>query len=206
MKDLYQSDFQLPNQIYIVGPGPQGKAFYNTIPPEAFVIALNKAVLIPDLSIDAWLINHTHQLWFPEADATYTGTRIYRREAALQVLPNLSGPEHWYYYHASQNIDIKKFHRMEQQLQFGGTVASSALQIAYYFGAREVLLCGIDMAGYRYWDGSTDPEVTHYKRFVKSWAALRVINPLIQYLKEEKGMQITSISPTHLKVPRYEFP
>ena len=204
MKDLYKSDISFPEVLYIVGPGPQGKVFYKTIPKNAFLIALNKAVMIPDLSVDVWMINHAHQDWYDEASDNYSGMRILRRQAFYEAKRALSGPDYWYYYLTPEDIDITKLHRVEQGLQYGGTVAASAIQIAYHFGARQVILCGIDMSGNGYWDGTINREVMLQRNQNESWKALEVLNPLVQYLRQQKGMRITSISPTYLEVPRCE--
>ena len=206
MQDLYKSDIRFPQVLYIVGPGPQGKVFYKNIPKNAFVIALNKAVMIPHLSVDVWIINHTHQDWFDEAWANYSGIRILRHQALHEDQRTFSGPEHWYYYLTPEDIDITKLHRIEQRLQYGGTVAASALQIAYHFGCRKVILCGIDMSGNGYWDGTINHGAMLQNKQDESWRALKVLNPLIQYLVQQKGMRITSMSPTYLEIPKPKLP
>jgi hypothetical protein len=205
MTNLYTSNFKLPSRICIVGPGPNGKAFYDAIPKDAFVIAINKAVMIPDISIDVWLINHAHQDWYPEADANYDGKRVYNLRAALEASPNLSGAKNWFYFDTPQDIQINKFDQINNQIHHGGTVASAALQLAFLFGSREVLLCGIDMSGYGYWDGTLNTEPEMQEAHGESWHALTVLNPLIRFLEEEKEMRIMSLSPTRLDVARYEI-
>ena len=41
----------------------------------------------------------------------------------------------------------------------GGTVTGCALQLAYNLGATTILLCGADMSGDDYWDGTANPQL-----------------------------------------------
>lgn len=201
--DLYSSSLRLPPRVCILAPGPLGKEHYHRIPTEAFVVAVNKAVLIPEVKVDLWMINHSDQEWYAHADSLYQGPRLYNQEAALNARPPpASSPSHYFYAPPQRKLNASELHLLEDGIiRHGGTIVASALQFAFHFGAREVLLCGVDMSGNQYWDGKENPDTKVWHMHGEIWLAVELLNPLIQYLRQ-RGLEITSLSPTRLDVPR----
>jgi hypothetical protein len=83
-------------------------------------------------------------------------------------------------------------------LRSNATVAGAALQRAYWGGARDVYLLGVDMAGSGYFDGSGGV----YNR-PHNWPYVTTLNALIAVLYAA-GMQVTALSPTALDVYQVE--
>lgn len=200
--DLYSSSLRLPSRVCILAPGPQGQAHYHRIPTDAFVVAVNKAVLIPEVKADLWMINHSDQEWYAHADSVYRGARLYNQQAALTANPApAADPSHYVYVPPERKLSASELHLLEDgSIRYGGTIVASALQFAYHFGAREVLLCGVDMSGNQYWDGKENPDSRMWHLHGEIWLAVELLNPLIRYLRQ-RGLAISSLSPTRLEVP-----
>jgi hypothetical protein len=203
--DLYTSSFRLPRRVCILAPGPGGKAHHGRIPGDAFVIAVNKAVLIPDVKPDLWMINHSDQDWYPAADVRYQGPRLYNHSAAVGARPPPpAGQDHLYYLPPERKLDAQALHLLDDgRIRFGGTIVASALQLAHHFGAREAILCGVDMSGNQYWDGVENPDASTRHMHGEEWLAVPLLNPLIRFL-EGRGLRITTLSPTRLDVPLHD--
>ncbi len=203
--NIYGSSFCLPPKVCILAAGPNGRARYKEIPADFCVLAVNKAVLIAEVKADIWMINHAHQDWYAEAHAAFRGIRIYRYEAAMRARPSPIGLDNCYYYKPPEGrLDTRDLRALDDGvLRFGGTIAAAALQLAHHFGGREVLLCGVDMSGNEYWDGTPNRDVHDWSFHGEIWLAVEKLNPLIKYLGEEKGMKISTLSPTKLDVPSY---
>ena len=200
IQELFASNLTLGERVCILGPGPNGRDYHHQIPVGFTVLALNKAIFATGVAIDYWLINHTHQEWFQEADQYWKGSRIYRLEAAAPFLENATQAAPWFYYDPPpEKLDPARPELIDQGVRHGGTIAATALQIAWLLGAKEIWLCGIDMTGYGYWDGTLNHE--HEQFHGEHWTAIPQIESLIQYLQDQKGVLIKSLSPTKLKVP-----
>jgi hypothetical protein len=78
----------------------------------------------------------------------------------------------------------------------GCTIAGATIQICYWLGVKNIRLCGIDMWGDKYFDGSKHKRAD---RANHDWGCLNVFNALIDNL-ERKGMTFTSLSETRLRV------
>jgi hypothetical protein len=199
LPDIFASNFQLPSKVCVVAPGPNGKDYYNSIPSDFCVIAVAKAILIPEVHADIWMMTHSHQAWYPEADAAFSGVRIYSYDAAMRVLPSLAGKKDCYYFKPHPELlDPHGVRSVEGVIRYGGTIVGNAIQLAYNFGAADILLCGADMSGDGYWDGTLNQEREHGQ----VWDAVSYLNPLLEWLRSEKGINISTLSPTKLCVPR----
>jgi len=197
--DLFQSEFTLPRRVCIVAPGPNGRAHYGNIPADGYVIAVSKAVLIPSIRPKLWLMNHANQDWFPSAEAGFHGIRVFG--AGIRTArPDLATGRTIYTYDVPEGqLEERVIWPVEGHIRHGGTVSGCALQLAFNFGAREILLCGLDFSGPFYWDGTRNDHPDHGD----IWPAVARLNPLIEWLREERGIAIASLSPTRLQVPRW---
>jgi hypothetical protein len=74
------------------------------------------------------------------------------------------------------------------------------MQLAYNFGAREILLCGVDLSDDGYFDGTVNVHPQHGE----TWNVVQYLNPLIRWMVEERGIKIATLSPTQLAVAVYQ--
>jgi len=197
--DIFQTDFRLPRKVCVLAPGPNGRGRYHLIPPEYFVIAVAKAVLIAEVAADLWIMNHVGQDWYRQADRSYDGPRAYSIDAARRIREQSQRRADWYYFHlAEEDLREDVLLPIEGTIRCGTTVSGTAIQLAYNLGAREILLCGVDMSGDTYFDRSLNPHPYHGE----TWPAVRRLNPLIRWMRKEKGIEIATLSPTKLDVPQ----
>lgn len=203
--NIFESDFRLPPKVCIVAPGPNGKEHYQEIPADFCVIAVNKAVLITNIKVDIWIQNHITpivQQWYNEADAKFKGTRIFRYSAAVTMPP--SKVNKGYYFRTvtapGEQLDPITCKPIDGVIRGGGSITACAIQLAYNFGASEIILCGADMSGDGYWDNTFNVQASHGE----TWAASAKTNSLIRWLVEERDIKVFTLSPTKLEVPEYQ--
>ena len=201
LPDVFDSDFKLSNnKLCVLAPGPNGKNHYASIPADFCVIAVAKAILIPGVRADVWMMTHSHQDWYSQADRAFDGVRIYSYEAAMAVLPSLAGKKDCYYFMPVRDLlDPIVVKPIEGLIRYGGTIVGNAIQLAYNFGATEILVCGADMSGDGYWDGSVNLERQHGE----VWDAVPRLNRLVKWLRDEKGIRISTLSPTNIDIEQY---
>ncbi len=204
-RDVFASDFRLSPRVAIVAPGPNGRGHYREIPDGCSVIAVSKAVLIPEIEADVWMMNHADQEWYPEASAAFRGVRVFGDRAVLDAAPALAGAdaEGWYYFlPPPETLDPEVLRPIDGCIRLGGSVTGCAVQLAYNFGAREILLCGADMSGDGYWDGTSNVHPTHGD----TWPVARALNLMTRWLRDEKGVAVSTLSPTRLDLPYFRPP
>jgi hypothetical protein len=195
--DIFGSSFRLPSKVCIVAPGPNGKGHYGEIPGDFFQIAVSKAVLIPGLNPAVWVMNHSQQDWFANADQVFNGVRIFGDGAVISDVVLASNASECYgFTPPAEHLSADHLPPVDGCIRIGGTVSGCALQIAYNFGAHEILLCGVDMSGDEYWDGTSNVQATHGP----VWNASRSLNLLLHWMTQEKGLKIWTLSPTRLDV------
>lgn len=203
LPDVLASGVRLPERVCVVAPGPNGREAHCRIPPGACVIAVSKAVLIPEVKADLWMMTHSHQDWYAAADAAFTGMRVYSYQAARAARPSLAQRPGCYGFRLVQDqLHPRLMKPIDGMIRRGGTVTGCAIQLAYNLGAREILLCGVDMSGDGYFDGSLNPERVHGD----TWLAAARLNVMIRWLREAKGVAVATLSPTRLEVPAYAPP
>ena len=208
-KNIFDSDFRFPEKVCIVAPGPNGIGRYEEIPAGFSVIAVSKAVLIPELRPSVWMMNHVHQPWYKEGNKSFRGVRVFGYDAANAIEKTVTVKQNEYAQGASyyfnppdEPLGLELFVPVDGCIRIGATTSACAVQLAYNFGAREIILCGVDMSGDGYFDGTTNENPNHGK----TWPAAARLNVLIHWLMANKGLRITTLSPTRLDVPRYRHP
>jgi hypothetical protein len=199
--DVFRSNFRLPRQVCILAPGPNGSPSYVAIPADFEVIAVSKAVLIGEVANKrTWMMNHCTQDWFETANAGFQGTRIFSADALRETGGKLDSLDDCYYFQApADELVPETVDRTDGAIRYGITVSGCALQLAYNFGARHILLCGVDMSGDDYWDGSRNVHIHHGA----VWPAARTMNALIRWMVESRGVRLETLSETKLDVPTY---
>ena len=196
--DIFFTNFQLPGKVCILAPGPNGRGHYEEIPSDYEVIAVSKAVLIAEVPRKSiWMMCHSTQDWFLAADAAFRGTRVFGLSAIEQALANLNPAGTYFCFRPPRDmLELETISQVDGAICLGTSVSGCALQFAYNFGAREILLCGVDMSGDGYWDGSVNLEVGHGE----VWHTTHRFNHLIRWMEEERGVKISSLSKTQLQV------
>ncbi len=127
MIDIFKSDFQLPSQVYIVAPGWRGVDHYYKIPDDAYIIALNKAVLIPTVHTVPWKfavhlvtdVNAPRQEWWFSA----------MQQDVTRIFSRVSKVECDYTFEHDPLVTVP----VPGSLCGGSTVLGTALQLCYWF-------------------------------------------------------------------------
>ena len=203
-QDILQSSIRVPNTVYIVAGGPNGRAHYHRIPKDGYVIAVNQSVLIPDIHPDMWILNSMNRhvwRWIGKAHRAFHGVRVFKQNCVKTTLWHI--PWHirkraYFVYIPNQAGQRQNPDRIPPNtLRGGGTVSGFAIQIAAHLGAKNIILCGADFSGQSYWNGRTG----HHKKHGDIWAHTDAANAIIRDLKNEDELNIASLSPTKLNVP-----
>ena len=199
--DVFKSDFRLGPKVCIVAPGPNGRGYYAKIPPEFQILVVGKAVLISELrSPEIWMMTHSHQDWFDDANVRFHGVSVFSHDAASRRARQFAGCDECYYFKPQEpGLSADPLPRIDGAIRYGGSVTACALQLAYNFGADEVIVCGADMSGDDYFDGTQNPQATHGD----TWPAAHAIARLVRDLERLKGTRVWTLSPTKLPLPRY---
>jgi hypothetical protein len=207
-RSVFESDLRVPARVCVLAPGPNGLGRYADIPAEFYVIAVSKAVLIPEVRPRIWMMNHVHQTWYRNADRAFRGIRVFHADAAAQtdLLAGLGCDTGDHYFSFTtpsgpcgldEPLGLDTFVPVDGCIRNGGTISAGAVQFAYNFGAREIILCGVDMSGDGYFDGSVNSHPSHGD----TWSFAARFNVLIDWLCRRRGLSISTISPTKLDVP-----
>jgi hypothetical protein len=199
--DVTTSGLRLGRRVCIVAPGPNGRGHYQRIPADYQIVAVSKAVLIPELRPAIWIMTHSDQPWFREANLGFHGIRLFSYDAALHVAHALEGTPDCYYFAAPRDSFLEPQVRkpLDGAIRYGATVAACAIQFAYIFGATEILLCGVDLSGDEYFDGTVNVNANHGD----TWPAVERLQPLLKNLIDDKGLSIATLSPTKLELPTF---
>jgi hypothetical protein len=198
--DIFDSSLRLPDKVCIVAPGINGRTFYASIPPEFYVIAVSKAVLIPDTEPKLWMMNHADQDWYPQANKRFEGIRVFGNRAIYDAGSSLVETKDCYSFTPlGGEKSLGHCPEVEGVIRTGGSVLGNALQFAYNFGAREILLCGADLSGDDYFDDTSNIQPEHGE----VWPMVTNLNPMIDWMIKIKGIEISTLSPTKLDVSFY---
>jgi hypothetical protein len=212
--DVCIADWSMPERVFIVGSGPLGVPHYDRIPTDAFIIVVNKMILSPlGTRAAIWMVtdpNHPRYEWF----CTFMGgIKDSGRSLLLQDV-KVGGPPipfmdydriitHFPYvrcmYRTGPPLFEGAFNLPPNRLRSGATVAGQAVQLAAKKGVREIFLCGLDMFGDTYFDGTKHEEA---KRANRTWGALPNFNKVVKFLSVRQGIKFASLSETRIAVDR----
>jgi hypothetical protein len=166
-REIFSSGLRFPEKVCLIAPGPSAAASVKEIPDCYARLAVNKAVLIPGANAAYWVMNQltaNSLIYFEGADSRFDGIRIFRLPTAWfwrnRVRAESSKKCFWFSVRQSPTecITAEACPPLAASVRSGATVAGCALQMLANLGAKEVLLCGLDMSGGTYWDGSTNIE------------------------------------------------
>lgn len=199
--DVAESDLRLARKVCIVAPGRNGRSHYERIPVDFQIVAVSKAVLIPGLRAAVWIMTHSDQPWFAEANRSFHGIRLFSYDAALHAADALQGtPECYCFVPPSDSFLEPQMSRgLDGVIRYGATVSGCAIQVAYLFGATSILLCGVDLSGDEYFDETVNANANHGD----TWPAVQRLQPLLTHLIENKRLSVATLSPTRLDLPTF---
>ncbi len=199
-QNILESNVRVPETVYIVAGGPKGMAHYHRIPKDGYIIVANKSVLIPNMQPSMWILNSMNEgirHWIGRAHKSFTGIRVFKESCQEKIPKNIRKTE-YYIFSPNQDGNGEGNPRIPPgTLRAGGTVSGFSIQIAAHLGAREIILCGVDMSGQDYWDGRTGNNRNHGE----VWSYTETINKTISALQREYNLKVCSLSPTKLNVP-----
>ncbi len=200
-QEIFFSGFRFPERVCLIAPGPSAARHLRHIPGNFSRLAVNKAVLIPGAKADYWVMNQLTQnslAYFTEANAMFSGTRIFRLSTAWACRENACSrsSEQCFWFMARQSptecITDERLPALSTCVRSGATVAGCALQMLASLGASEILLCGLDMFGNQYWDGSENVETEK----VGVWPHLSRMQKLIGTI-QCRGVWVKHIGDMH---------
>jgi hypothetical protein len=209
-KPVFESGLTLPRTVCIMGSGPGAAEAATRRPPGVFTIALNKAVLLPGLAADIWLMNQLTSdslAYYHEAAAAHPRIpRLFRLGTALATAAAYAGRDDcsWFLARQAPGEELRADRDLPtgRLVRAGATVAGCALQIAFAVGAKEILLGGIDMRGDVYWDGTKNPRDPKQG----DWKHVSILDRLITHLCTSHGGMVWTLGDTALKAPRRWLP
>ena len=212
--DIWQSGLKFNGDVYIVGTGPRGREHYGEIPHDAQVIVVNAAINIMGIPKMLWMCEDAtlpDQEWFQDAARSTitckntTSTlqdRHYPTAAFIDkpVLNNLKAPISFKTagYLGTHSNDRCRI--VPGKTYGAATIACRAMQIVCQMGATRVILCGIDMFGSGYFDGSQVAGKFMDARHNSTWATQKeCFDKVIEWAWDEMGIETYSLSETALK-------
>ena len=208
--DICQNRPQLPHRVYIVAPGLKGAVdggkLYRSIPDDAFVIVINKAIELP-VNANVWMVGDPIVLqddWFTKAYDTLIRPFGIEHIGANRTIPVMvellrgSCKDVKAYYKLEMPTRIGDGKIIKTGLRAGMTTSGCALQWAFMCGAREIYLLGVDYCGRKYYDGT---ENTHYlpdrDRGEGVWDNIDSFDAVIKWL-ERHDCKVFSLSKTSI--------
>ncbi len=218
-RDVFDSDLRMARHVCVVAPGPNGRQYYSRIPDNYQVMVVSKAVLIPEVRPEIWVMNQFARDWCRDADAGFRGIRLFSKSAATAAsryafsLRGIASGR--FTRHLSRcysyRIELADGKRLDKDAPSAvvpgmvrgfGSVSGCAIQLAYLCGARRILLCGVDMSGDNYWDGTATNPPRDEVHGPEWWFVPR-LNNLIRWLQGSGGAVVRTLSPTKLEVPYF---
>jgi len=211
--DIFATElrFDKTEPVYILGTGPNGAAHYDKIPAHSWVIAVNKAIEIPGVHKSIWLCadgSLPEKEWFKKAAREYIASEyeLMDRNNPTPVFDSGKLAQEFkdvrYTFRHGKSLLEDGHYCINGELRCHATIACQAVQLAYLLGSRNIILCGVDMYGEKYFDGTeTDKKINIQTRESQTWKAADAFNNLIRAMKTT-GCRIVSLSDTQLDVER----
>lgn len=202
--DIYVKPYAMPKTVYVLAPGPNGVKHYKKIPANAYVIAVNSGVMIPvkhkvPFTVNAWMVADKDAVtgkdaamgkdWWNEANQSFNGSRIFSLEVMRKLKSTDRMPVVTFVIDKRPDGDF---------MRSAGTVAGCAITFCHINGVKNVVLCGVDMSGNDYFDGSSNPDETWKRDHGVIWTGRDILDERIRYLRA-CGMSVSSLSKTKLK-------
>jgi len=175
-------DIKCPDTVYIIGSGPSLNRTHSLIPDDAYRVYLNGAVIAKDAKPDVWFV---HCQTVPKNDWWMSAYKKFNRVSFFgSFVTNLGFPSKHYFNFYN---DLPKYN-----VVVGTTVAGIAMQLFPFFGAKEIILVGIDIAGNYRFDGSYNPHNNTSKE--------QEIIDRINYVVDKSKCTYKSLGPTRFNI------
>ena len=181
--NILDSDVAFPETVYIVATGPEAEQVHKAIPRDAFIIAVNGAIdyklpcapaiwLMGDPAVKEKPYYKKHMDRLRESSHPVSAKDIRAGGSTVPVISeiledvNTRWIELVYKPTTGGLQEAGALRKSDKTLRIGATIAGVALQLAYYLGAKKIIIVGVRLFGDRYFDGSkhTDPD-----RKEKAW-------------------------------------
>lgn len=206
--DVFQVKIPLTEKVVILGSGINGVEHYPEMNGIGDIIACNQGAQVyldyPKINKPKiWIVTDTrvpYRGYFDRIYAVYDGIKVFNNDIVLSQKMRGYGDKE-----PEKHFTFDIIPRIHHQRAFIATysfftnqctVAGDALWLAYIMGNRHMVLCGVDMSGDIYFDGSRSTDKIHGD----VWnTALRLDNQ-IEWM-QDAGCQIYTISETKLKNP-----
>ena len=180
-------DLKCPETIYVIGSGPSLKYTHDVIPQDAYRVYLNGAIMVDNAKPDIWF---GHCQTVPKNDWWMTAYKKYHNISFFGTfITNLGFPSKYYFDFYN---DLPKY-----KVIVGTTVAGIAMQLFPYFGAKKVILVGIDMTSNFRFDGSYNPE----NNTSKEQDQIKRIN----YVIDRADCTYESLGPTRFNIEEIKY-
>ena len=168
-----------------------------------FIISINRAVNIPVLNSDLWMVadpNAIYEKWFDDGLSDATVSRMFSLQV-VDAMPTpldddkIGGPSIEFTFHQGKTMSSSSFEPIVGMLRPNGTIFAQALQACYHADVRKVWIAGVAFAGNQYYDGTVWHRMpgNHWNPYIP------ICNNLIKHLTA-KGMQIRTLTPSKLYV------
>lgn len=194
MSGLFNNLPVMPESVVILGTGINGKPYHDALIGE-YVIGVNGAINICDL--DVWLVkdwrimeNDYYQNPKYSARLKIFARRLKKREDFIK-------PDYYYKETPGMGAEPEYPLLIRGVLRAGCTIAGAALQLAFWCNVQHIALCGIDMNGQYYFDGSRNRHIE--LEINGNWKQRRKLDALIAEIIS-MGRDVVSISPTALEI------
>lgn len=193
-------EFNLTQRMYIVAPGINGREHWEEIDPAYFTIIVNKACQIPLQRRDLWMVADptVYNLkrgvvpWFSEGLKTCVDIACFDSGMLLNYFKDVRYTHEW-----GPEITRAFIEPVKNRMLGGLTISGRAIQMAYWLGAKEIVLCGVDLCGNQYFDSTErGAEAQHHTAWDR---VVPLMQELCDWLKWQ-GVRIGTLSETALAI------
>lgn len=196
--DIFDTDLNAPDDVYVVAPGPNGLAHIGRIPDDAFIIVVNKAIELP-LSPRLWMCSEPlagETEWFKDNIDAHKDIACFWDKYLLGKYPDIA----YYWEHEEPLLTAANFAPVYRSLRRRATIAGQAVQLAYWLRPKRIILCGFDTSGNTYFDTTPAGEGDSFDMREGDWKWVTdLMNPMIKWMKAA-GVEVVSLSKTALDV------
>lgn len=226
--DLFRSDFKIEKEsVVICGTAENARGLIDRIPKDAYKIACNAAITIDEIDWDMWICVDNAipaKSYFWDNYEKFKGVKVFKwqhptdlqdimdqnRRASEKVVMMFNSEELTRY--PIEGDDLYRILCLytfkdrtkpciKGELRNGATVAAFGLQIAWYYGIKNVYLWGIAMSGNRYMAGEP---INPAHMANAPWDNRIVFQAFINRIKND-GVSITTLTPTELHIKYPDF-
>lgn len=198
MKDL----IDIGKTVCVVATGPNGADRYQYIPPNAFIIAVNGAIDIPDIEADLWMcvdLNVRKEQWFWDNLPGSRDIAVFSYSLGMAMDDEIA--PRWFVKQGPQ-LEESDPEIHSNDIRTAVSVTGSAMQLAYNLGAKYISIIGADFSGAQYWNGTTARDAVNND---KNWTPAKYkLDRMIEWMID-RDISLESLSPTKLKIPQFTY-